>query len=80
METKKCSSCGNELPISQFHKNAATKDGLQPYCKACIKAKRDKIMHGSNNALRDFSPRELIAELRARGYEGELRIVQKITV
>ena len=26
METKKCSSCGNELPISQFHKNAAAKD------------------------------------------------------
>lgn len=80
METKKCPSCGNELPISQFYKNAATKDGLQSYCKACLKAKRDKIMHGSNNALRDFSPRELIAELRARGYEGELRIVQKITV
>lgn len=37
-------------------------------------------MPGSNNALRDFSPRELIAELRARGYEGDLRIVQKITV
>ena len=40
METKKCPSCGNELPISQFYKNAATKDGLQSYCKACLKAKR----------------------------------------
>lgn len=43
METKKCPSCGNELPISQFYKNAATKDGLQSYCKACLKLKETKL-------------------------------------
>lgn len=32
---KKCSKCGRELPVSEFWKNASTKDGLQTYCKEC---------------------------------------------
>lgn len=35
METKKCSKCGRELPVSEFWKNASTEDGLQTYCKDC---------------------------------------------
>lgn len=33
-----------------------------------------------NPLLKDFKPRELIDELRARGYEGTLRFVQEITL
>ena len=35
--TKKCSKCGRELPVSEYHKNKAQKDGLQTYCKECKK-------------------------------------------
>lgn len=36
-ETKTCSKCGKELPISEFYKNKNKKDGLSSYCKECNK-------------------------------------------
>lgn len=33
--TKKCSMCGRELPVEEFHKNKRCKDGLMPFCKEC---------------------------------------------
>lgn len=33
--TKVCSKCKKELPISEFGKNKATKDGLICSCKKC---------------------------------------------
>jgi 5-methylcytosine-specific restriction endonuclease McrA len=38
METKHCNTCTTELPLSDFHKLARAKDGLQPRCKSCNKA------------------------------------------
>ena len=35
---KKCSCCGRELPISEFYKNSASKDGYRSKCKACDRA------------------------------------------
>ena len=35
MVQKTCSKCGYDLPLSQFHKNKAKKDGLAVYCKDC---------------------------------------------
>ena len=92
--TKKCSKCGRELPLSRFSKCTSLKDGLQRTCKECVssynkeryKAKAsDKegchlVKVYSNPELAKFQPRELIAELRARGYSGELSIRQVITV
>lgn len=40
-ETKKCSCCKQDLPVSAFGKNKSKKDGLQSYCKTCYKARRD---------------------------------------
>lgn len=86
---KKCSKCGRELPVSEFWKNASTEDGLQTYCKECgnVYAKnRKKTLGGglkkiySNPELVRFSPRELIAELKARGYTGELKFTQTISL
>lgn len=36
--TKHCGKCGRDLPISYFWKNINNKDGLQNYCKDCLKA------------------------------------------
>lgn len=85
---KKCSKCGRELPASEFWKNASTEDGLQTYCKECgnVYAKNRKKTPGglnkiySNPELARFSPRELIAELKARGYTGELKFTQTISL
>ncbi len=35
-ETKICRCCHAELPLSEFHKSSATKDGRQNYCHSCM--------------------------------------------
>lgn len=88
--TKKCRKCGRELPVSLFNKCSSAKDGLQSRCREChsVDMKEYFIKRGSkestsakvysNPELAKFQPRELIKELQARGYTGELRFVQKI--
>lgn len=93
-EAKICSKCRQEKALSEFGKCAANPDGLQYYCKECQseywktrKKKRntsntEQVLHQVffNPELAKFQPKDLIAELRARGYSGELRFTQKITV
>lgn len=38
-ETKCCSSCERELPLSAFSKRAASKDGLNAACRECLAAR-----------------------------------------
>ena len=41
METKICSKCGIEKPVSEYHKNGFDREGKQKYrgyCKACANA------------------------------------------
>jgi hypothetical protein len=38
---KWCPSCKKILPFAQFQTNAAQKDGLTSWCKACLKNARD---------------------------------------
>ena len=92
METKICRKCGKELSIDNFYKDRSAEDGLRCYCKACIKAynaskKTDterrrggltKVF--TNPDLAKCKPRELIEELKARGYKGTLTYEQVITL
>ena len=91
VKTKKCTKCGMEKPLSEFALNRRAKDGLQYYCKDCsnrVNSERYWRKKGGdcinkvylNPKLADFQPRELIAELRARGYRGELSYTQCIQV
>ena len=95
VKTKRCQKCGRELPVSDFNKRARSADGLQCYCRECIqKYNKERYKTGVvtsqktnklnkiyfSEKLAGFTPRELIAELRARGYKGELTYVQKIKV
>lgn len=71
-DTKVCRCCGERLPIDAFARHGNSKDGYSNICKAC-KAKTGN----GNPALAGFSPRELIEELRIRGYRGTLEYVQR---
>lgn len=94
-KTKKCACCGKELPVENFGKCANNQDGLYSYCKECTRAKARETYARSrhqakevvtsavrsiNVELQRFTPRELIAELRSRGYVGELKYTQVIKV
>ena len=72
-QEKKCSHCGRILPLSEFYKKTIAKDGHQTYCKKC-QAEQNKQKSArkrtSNSLLADFTPRQLIEELREREREG----------
>ena len=69
-ETRKCRICGKTLPISMFE--VFGKRGYHTACKAC-----EGKEYGTDERFKDISSRDLILELRSRGYKGKL---QKITV
>lgn len=83
---KECSKCHRVLPESEFYKNVSTKDGFQYWCKSCVNDyyknvrsfKNKEKMGDGNPALAEFTPRQLIDELRKRGYTGELKYTQTI--
>lgn len=82
-QTKICPKCGRELSLEMFGKGNG-KDGKSRYCKDCVNKSireyraRKKISGGDipNPALAEFTPQELISELRARGYEGNLTFTE----
>lgn len=49
METKVCTVCGRELPLSQFSKSKTTKDGHENQCKEC-RCKRAKEKRAAKRA------------------------------
>ena len=59
-----CRKCKQWLPISYFEKYGA---GIRHICKAC----QHNIKNPSERFI-DFTSRELIEELRRRGYRGKL--------
>jgi hypothetical protein len=95
-ETKVCVKCGRELPVSNFCRSNKAKDGLQSYCKECqaaasrrrCKSKKDRPNFVPSSAhkvyyveeLAQFSNRDLIEELKARGFKGKLSYVYEIDV
>lgn len=84
METKRCKKCGRELPLEAFGVLAKNPDGLRDYCKECNnqqqrenyarrKAREQGVstetpMGRGIDALKIFTPRQLLKELKSRGY------------
>lgn len=83
METKVCKVCGQELPLSEFRKSLLVPNGIAT-CKKCVneKIKKTKLFKGTtgptNSELAKFTPRELIEELKSRGYKGKLYVTRTI--
>lgn len=76
--TKTCTHCGRTLPLSNF---GLLRGKPRAWCKECIN-NYNKIHYNKNKtyeanpALKEFTPQQLIAELRFRGYTGELTFVE----
>lgn len=51
-ETKVCSKCGAEKPVSEFYRKTSSKDGRHPHCKPCDKA---------NSRRRNMTPERIAA-------------------
>lgn len=67
-EVKKCKLCGKELPFTHFKRRGS---GYRTICIEC-----EKRESGATDKFKDFTSRELIDELKARGYEGT--IIKKV--
>lgn len=86
MTEKVCGRCGRTLSVDMFNKNSASNDGLQNYCRECQsemhreRSRTKRMEKGLSDELAKFRPVDLINELRARGYTGELVYVHKIKV
>ena len=53
-ETKRCSKCNRELPISEFANNKAQKDGLQCWCKECYNGYKQTHKQYINQYQKDY--------------------------
>lgn len=87
VESKRCECCGKVLPLDKFL--VSRKGNLFKICRDCATAKKVASYKHNRNAkkqeelerqteLSKFTPRELIEELRLRGYTGELKYTNVI--
>ena len=65
--TKRCKICGKEKPLSEFAKRGT---GHENICISCKSGEGD-----TSEKFKNFTSRELIEELRHRGYRGTLKLV-----
>lgn len=68
MESKVCTRCKVDKPLTEYFKTKRSKDGLQPACKSCMNisykaSRRKKIAH--YNAVCNGRRSALVARIRA---------------
>lgn len=92
METKVCKVCGRELPIENFKTN--TRYGRTSVCNECVAKKRmankekkselntlrEQCLAAKDMRLHEFTPRELMIELKRRGYEFTMTYTETKTI
>lgn len=73
-QTKTCTKCGRELPISEFYAKTGSKDGLQTRCKECHDAATQRCREQAQKT------RNALAEKRAKAQEQPKPIVVRETL
>ena len=81
-KTRTCKECGKTMPEENFMKNPF---GYYDLCKECWhrKAQAGKKKNKTDPMkmrLKDFTPRQLMEELRFRGYTGKLYFTETHTI
>lgn len=73
-QKKKCKCCGKELPITMFNKRGT---GYRNICIVC-----ERGDSGASEKFKQFTSRELMEELRMRGFKGTFKrmTVEEITI
>ena len=90
METKVCERCGREFPIENF--KVTRWGTHSKICNECVQTKfketknkgvadeykrlEDELKKARQLRIHEFTPRELIEELKRRGYTGKLSFVE----
>lgn len=80
---RKCRVCGYLLPISSFRENPSCRGGYEPTCKGCkkIRMSQKPLKKSSQDINLDaLSNDVLIAELRRRGWAGEIKFVKTVNI
>lgn len=90
METiklKKCAKCNQELPVTDFWKDRRARDGLNCYCKECMKTFNSKARTrmkinkpDKSRPLKNIPLEDIAEELRLRGYTGELKKIDSFII
>lgn len=79
IKTKKCTRCGRELPVTEFHKKNNALDGLQSWCKECQReALRQKNKRESGGGM--LRGTENVHGKAAHGRAGEARVQGRIGI
>lgn len=52
--TKRCSKCGKEKPVTEFHKSKKNKDGLKCACKVCRNAAKAKYRAENPEKIKEY--------------------------
>lgn len=87
-ELRTCKQCGRTLPLSMYTKNGYGYIGI---CKECNSSNRragqlrknaasslaEELKKAKNLRLSEFTPRELMCELKRRGYEFTMEYVER---
>lgn len=53
MELKRCSKCGKEKPLTDFHKDSKSQDGHRKDCKSCRNVKPENRKHHTDNVSKN---------------------------
>lgn len=84
-ELVKCKKCGMEYPLNQFPIDSRARTGHRTICRDCFNARQKELSAQkkqikADNPLANFKSRDLILELRSRGYSGKLVLTQEVII